>query len=1444
MNKGSEGSPPQGKADAIKELRTFLGIRLPEGSKVKRFHEDTRTNKEHGEKTWTTAQTVRDLFQNHLDANTDLFFNKLVSRVIDTNKLSEKPAKPGDDFDEFTYTLFRFRKALRSFSPEAEHEMLDLLNNHAGSVPVKPEFLDEQGKLKLEPLKRAIDQIAEIPPWVSFKVIDSKAADEQPDGQWLTYDDLKQKQFSETTEASSADSVDYRYRIVEMKIEDEGSGFDAKLSAFYKTTKRDKRHLRGKFGEGAKMSVAHLMRHGAKVEMRSTFDINGGEQSHSRTWLHKSYVAKDEKVKQTGIQIDLPPGQEAKAGSYTLIKIGNADLTFQQEFRENVDPRMENGGLARNCLDYSPVRYIYPMSYLGIEGKSVGISLEGFADDQYVQGLKVGSGIKNIHDIRPLFSYDFLDATILQGRDRNILNRKMMEDQVRDFWIHADSQDLVSSLIEAVGNGTYDKNITPEANVLNEILYKKYFHTTNEREIQAKRTTEYALKVFPAIVKAKTDTKNVIVHTQDAYSNISLINILESKGYNIILFRAYIGRESISSLNQTHQGNYEFCSLEQTRKELQSTASEVDHGDERIQLSQELFQSAFTELGVLAEKAGLKKEDFNLETSPKFHHLIDPEGKLPFGLNFNEDTKKFELVIQQELLAEAIQAKGAREYWKNRMLVELLATYNRREKFPDQHSIRYASQGIAQSLLTGSLHRGMPHIDVLPEDFQYVPQIKDPIEELTRFSAEETKIRDALEGWKIYNDISRFHISMDQMELVISKFAGLPEAYKREVKGIIGNRIIVEDGVVGYCEFQEDRKGEPVYIRKRLDSLSPEGKINDKPVYRLGDKIFIYDELPKGSVIKAGFLNPHTFVMLDDQLLDFAENSFGPYQFNSYPLIVEPGGFAHKIYKNDVKRAMDILEDGLKKVKIDPLESKSEKGMEFLTGIVETPLPPDYGIDEWDNPVRVFQDIVQNHLDASPDGKVDMHFEVQRGQQRLWITDKEMTDSDVIVGFSVSDDGDGYTPNDLGTMGKSSKKSPLFAGKYGEGQKMLAAAAVRNGFELEFSSLAGFENKRYRWRGAVGTKPIEIVIDGKPTNDNRVVFNVTSNQAEEREEYVSSTVIRLPEGAGQNSQVWQEWMKIIDPRIKDKFGDGGLARYVLPMKKKKDENIIDMGYMKILMDRPGEVYENGLLVSRNESIAFGYDVPEIVTTRERNYIDHYKLKQYFTNAIYSCPDPGYSMELVRRLKEKYLFSLVNNPQGTVIKELDLDFGRMNPVYSHNFVPSKPLLRKAYDDQMATYLVHSEKALKTKIKWLTDTLSTPNFVSPDYITKIKKDIRQAFTSIVSAGHIPSDHIIHLDSGTQYANWSRLLPTIEDYAASIAVREVPVAEDIHNALAAVVSASSSMVGGAEHNLRSTPEGQRVFETIIAGKKTKKPDASTLAETEKAIAEQDKYWTLEAL
>lgn len=107
---------------------------------------------------------------------------------------------------------------------------------------------------------------------------------------------------------------------------------------------------------------------------------------------------------------------------------------------------------------------------MSVNGKKpLGVSLEVSAHNQYVQGLRVISAANGDQEVTPLFSYDFLDSSILKGRDRSELNKEDMERQIYNLWTHADSRVLVSELIRRVATGNYSGITPPEAKVLDRI---------------------------------------------------------------------------------------------------------------------------------------------------------------------------------------------------------------------------------------------------------------------------------------------------------------------------------------------------------------------------------------------------------------------------------------------------------------------------------------------------------------------------------------------------------------------------------------------------------------------------------------------------------------------------------------------------------------------------------------------------------------------------------------------------------------------------------------------------------------------------------------------------------------------------------------------------------------------------------------------------------------
>ena len=218
----------------------------------------------------------------------------------------------------------------------------------------------------------------------------------------------------------------------------------------------------------------------------------------------------------------------------------------------------------------------------------------------------------------------------------------------------------------------------------------------------------------------------------------------------------------------------------------------------------------------------------------------------------------------------------------------------------------------------------------------------------------------------------------------------------------------------------------------------------------------------------------------------------------------------------------------------------------------------------------------------------------------------------------------------MSSLGASTKGDEDI-GKFGEGLKMLAASAVRQGINVEFSSR--------NWR-AKPTSYESTVRDYETGRDK--VFTMLGYQMEwsDTNQTGSSTnfsvlpsTIEVGQQALTEAQLaemralldpssimgktWQEWMSVIDPRNSNEFGQRGLDRYVAP----KEEEVHTDGIVRVISSQPGRIFEKGLFIpsqARTQPMLFGYDIDEsIIDTRERNaynegLLDSY-LKEYYMN---------------------------------------------------------------------------------------------------------------------------------------------------------------------------------------------------------------------------------------
>lgn len=1396
--------------------RTF-GQRLPEGARAKVVKENMLTKLEYGELTWTTGQTVRDILQNHLDANTRKSVDQMVASVLDSDRLHPEMVNEvwERQFEEFAYTLYRFKKGLGDFSPEAEAEMGRLIQQTSYGFPIKGELVDKDGSINVEAVKATLAPIAEQRPQILYKVVDTES-EIKDKGRWVSVDGL------------ISTFPDSRYQITAMQITDQGSGFDSTLAAFYKGTKRGRKYLRGRFGEGAKMSVVHLERNHAFVKMRSRYVMEGEEGPREVYWQARPGVNGDEVVKLKGVQIDLPRNPVNGFGSSTLIDIRRADPLFVKDFLTNIDSRVADGGIGANVLEYSGIKYFYPVAGSEENVRPVGVSLQRDWKFQYVQGLRVDSDFGYGH---PIFSYDFLDSDIFTGRDRNGLTKEM-ENQIEGFWRRAESPVLLKELIRRTLLQQSDGRSSPEWDTLVGILTR--YTSLNSQE---RRTQDNAFMVLPEVLGLREGVKTLVCPKPGTYDYIqeqaAVVANMRRSGWQVLEVDKDVPGYVLDTINRYFNGKFELFDLGQAKKEIEESTLKLDENDERVKRLKPLVERARNELEELVSAAGMNSLSETLSADTTFTQAFDAEKDQALELVFDQETKRFKLVVRPEVILNRLSNGLGMDYWLARFQVEMLKAVGRKEPYQYQRDALLYGQDMGNQLIEKTLRVGIADVDLLPRSFSYVLQKREE-DGLKIFIEEIGDVEKMLEGWAAYERARNFYNSLEDLETCGQNLESLPEYYRNRVERILAKRVVVQDRFVGF--YTQDQDNGLVFHKEKLEDLESRDLPNGQKVYRAEDKIFVLNSISPDQVIKfkkSGDL----FVTFKGRLYAYhsrgLNSNFGVYRFDGgqdvdYGRLIrgyEHGGFVvdrgayvfksftmDEVYGRDsafanINRIQSIIDD----IEVERVESGGLNVLKVLNQVVESPIPDDYGIEAWNNPVRIFQDIVQNHLDASPDGNLYLKYEVLKDGIRAWVEGADIAEADKIVGLSVADRGTGYLPDDIGVMGNTSKKSPIYRGKYGEGQKMLAAAAARNGFELTFSSLGIYEGQDYRWKAAVGTKIKEYVDadTGKRKESKQVVFNVSSELAVNAQP-TSFTTLRLPEGASLDDEIWQEWVAAIDPRNKDERGSTGLGRYVIDLRE-KSPNVIDLGIGRVLLDEPGAVYENGLLISRKEKLTVGFDAPNITDGRDRNRFDHDRLQAFIEYALSESGDPKLVRIVIGQLKERYLTKNSESRINFYPRENDLNLGKS--WRARDFVPNKAFWQLAYTLDTMGYFVFSKDSLWYSIANNREKLQGRN-LSKKRREAVERDIDDATHALANSKHIPKEKLINVSSN-EYHGWSKYLPTVEDYARALSEQRVDVDPAIVARLKTGTVSSARVIEQVFDDMIKDPDRKLTLEAVLQQK-----------------------------
>lgn len=1365
---------------ATRELRGF-----PQGTQVRQVELDTNSKAEYGEKTWTTGQTVRDILQNHLDANTQVYFDQLISRIVDLDnddwlkKLDEDHIL-AESFDYFVYQLSRFLRSNSSLSVESRHEFQEKLIELARGLPISQEFRNSDHTLAFEQLLAAVEDVVDVPPEITYQIRNTENPNEVL---WVSRTELTEPPYN----LRKVTSDDFRFEIIACKISDHGSGFDSKLTAYYKSTKTGKQHLRGKFGEGAKMSELHLVRNHVFVKLRSAFAIESDSGPRLRMWQTRPHVDTNNHVVMKGVEIETELDESVQAGSITYINFRDAKTEFAQEFSKNIDPR-DLDGLAANCLSYSPYYYEYPIG----ETNSLtvlGVNTHVSGEYQYVQGLRIetnsGSG-------SPIFSYDFLNSSVLKGRDRNQLELQFLT-YIVNFWRQVDSPVLLAKLISEVWlePKNFDSS-SPEFKALQTIIVQ----ATTSFSPQFAHTAQIVLEIIPNLLQLKENGKYIVIKSEMESMPMykATFDVLKRNGYQLLTV-ATLDELSINKLNELYKGKYELLTAKQAQELASSFTAELGHEDERIQTLKSLYREVHRKLS--GELTNFHFGSELLKVGDPIFLEVSSSYDQPVELEWVEQTAQFRLVIRPDLMfsepgsaADAIKGFEA-TYWQQYIEVFLLATVDRSKPFLDQNSILQNAQAVAQTLLDKSIHEGQVDFDGLPDRFNHKNSGETADTAYERFSQHLEQETNELRAWQAYRESCDLNLSSERLGEIYASLDQYPKTYADKIRMILLKRVLVEGDTVSFI----GRKENGSTITKSFDQLEVLGHWQGNTIVKIdADRYLVRLDFPDGSLIKQR--ENYELLFFDNQILEFGAAYFGTYQYMYRPFLLEKSGLIYSISNadNPVMNDLDNLTTKLNEITIRFPETAQTEELHDLEKEIDTSLPIEYGVEEWNNPIRIFQDIVQNHIDASPNRKgVQQFFEVQRSGKRIWVAEDEVADDDEIVGITMVDFGVGYTPNELGTMGNTSKVSPLFSGKYGEGQKLIATSAARNQFELTYSSVAYKNGQKFRWTAHVGTRSEELILGGKKAETNRIIFHQNAEPLEEDVTYTSSTTLQLPEAASEEQQqIWSNWVRVVDPRNKDEHGNGGLSRYAINLRNSYSPNTIDLGYMRILLDEPGAIYENGLLVNNGQpsfygSTRFGYDVPKVTNTRERNGYSVSQLQLYLAHLITNCPDPRYANRIMYEIATTQLDRLQSGNTG-LIESIDLSIGSIENL-KRRFNFARPFWNRANRRYLGGVIVHSSDATVARIGALHQALAqnSQHIYSRETAINTLESLQRTQANLQ---HIPPEKLIDIN-GKHYESWSCIFPTAEQYVQNLIHDAIPTTTETQTALQNLVANASQYI-----------------------------------------------------
>ena len=283
---------------------------------------------------------------------------------------------------------------------------------------------------------------------------------------------------------------------------------------------------------------------------------------------------------------------------------------------------------------------------------------------------------------------------------------------------------------------------------------------------------------------------------------------------------------------------------------------------------------------------------------------------------------------------------------------------------------------------------------------------------------------------------------------------------------------------------------------------------------------------------------------------------------------------------------------------------------------IETSLTLDYRKLMW-GLERIVLDSVSNHLpDDSKGTKVSVLFK-QNGE---YIDFKEAKPDTPVEEVAFIDDGKGYDAKLLSVLFSTKTADAISVGQHGEGLKLVAAAALREGLEIEYNS-RNWTAVPYKKHERIGGNDLERLCFRITENGNHldgsqtVVRNPTPEFVKE--------VLLLPEKVLMLSQNYREVYKENPSPNPNIFGFGKIRFSILRDDPKPyASRIIELG------NGSTDLFVKGVKIQKIDSI-FSYDLGIDEITPDRYFANRNKMLEKIEDLLKTCTDTAVIEKILR-----------------------------------------------------------------------------------------------------------------------------------------------------------------------------------------------------------------------